>query len=184
MTVPPRQQLRGLGVSEPVRHRDTPRTPDRERTQRSARSASEFRPREGPAFRRVKSLRRLPPARPPPAPARRSVWGFGRRRGHPAPPDLKGVEKLMTTLMQAHRQWMSRAPDERFVSLIDMQSFKRNASHRLELTLLCQNLAIRSPWYVRVSTSPDIHRLLELPKHLVEKYLSCGSARMLFSLRK
>jgi hypothetical protein len=31
----------------------------------------------------------------------------------------------MTTLMQAHRQWMSRAPDERFTSLIDMQAFKR-----------------------------------------------------------
>jgi hypothetical protein len=27
--------------------------------------------------------------------------------------------------MQAHRQWMSRAPDERFTSLIDMQAFKR-----------------------------------------------------------
>jgi hypothetical protein len=31
----------------------------------------------------------------------------------------------MTTLMQAHRQWMSRAPDERFTSLLDMQAFKR-----------------------------------------------------------
>jgi hypothetical protein len=31
----------------------------------------------------------------------------------------------MTTLMQAHRQWSSRAPDEAFTSLIDMQSFKR-----------------------------------------------------------
>ena len=30
----------------------------------------------------------------------------------------------MTTLMQAHRQWMSRAPDERFTSLHDMQDFK------------------------------------------------------------
>ncbi len=30
----------------------------------------------------------------------------------------------MTELMQAHRQWMSRAPDERFTSLIDMQDFK------------------------------------------------------------
>jgi hypothetical protein len=30
----------------------------------------------------------------------------------------------MTELMQAHRQWMSRAPDERFTSLLDMQSFK------------------------------------------------------------
>src|SRR5580704_18193294 len=49
----------------------------------------------------------------------------GHRRGHPAPPDLEGVNELMTTLMQAHRQWMSRAPDERFTSLIDMQAFKR-----------------------------------------------------------
>ena len=31
----------------------------------------------------------------------------------------------MTTLMQANRQWSSRAPDERFTSLIGMQSFKR-----------------------------------------------------------
>jgi hypothetical protein len=31
----------------------------------------------------------------------------------------------MTTLMQAHRQWSSRAPDERFTSLIDVQAFKR-----------------------------------------------------------
>jgi hypothetical protein len=31
----------------------------------------------------------------------------------------------MTTLMQAHRQWSSRVPDERFTSLLDMQSFKR-----------------------------------------------------------
>jgi len=30
----------------------------------------------------------------------------------------------MTTLMQAHRQWMSRAPDERFTSLIEMQDLK------------------------------------------------------------
>jgi hypothetical protein len=30
----------------------------------------------------------------------------------------------MTTLMQAHRQWSSRAPDERFTSLIGMQAFK------------------------------------------------------------
>src|ERR1700752_3905302 len=31
----------------------------------------------------------------------------------------------MTNLRQAHRQWMSRAPDERFTSLLDMQDFKR-----------------------------------------------------------
>jgi hypothetical protein len=31
----------------------------------------------------------------------------------------------LTELMQAHRQWMSRAPDERFSSLLDMQAFKR-----------------------------------------------------------
>jgi hypothetical protein len=36
----------------------------------------------------------------------------------------------MTTLMQAHRQWSSRAPDERFTSLIDMQSFKRSIRDR------------------------------------------------------
>ena len=31
----------------------------------------------------------------------------------------------MTELMQAHRQWMSRAPDERFTNLLHMQDFKR-----------------------------------------------------------
>jgi hypothetical protein len=31
----------------------------------------------------------------------------------------------MTELMQAHRQWASRAPDERFTSLLDMHDFKR-----------------------------------------------------------
>ena len=30
----------------------------------------------------------------------------------------------MTELMQASRQWSSRAPDERFTSLLDMQAFK------------------------------------------------------------
>ena len=33
----------------------------------------------------------------------------------------------MTELMQAHRQWASRAPDERFTSLLDMQDFKRRS---------------------------------------------------------
>src|SRR5271155_2177207 len=37
------------------------------------------------------------------------------------PPSLK----KLTELMQAHRQWMSRAPDERFTSMLDMQEFKR-----------------------------------------------------------
>jgi hypothetical protein len=31
----------------------------------------------------------------------------------------------MTELMQAHRQWASRAPDERITSLLDMHDFKR-----------------------------------------------------------
>jgi len=31
----------------------------------------------------------------------------------------------MTTLMQAHRQRSSRAPDQRFTSLLDLQSFTR-----------------------------------------------------------
>jgi hypothetical protein len=38
---------------------------------------------------------------------------------------LKGVKKL-TELMQANRQWSTRAPDERFTSLLDMQAFKRS----------------------------------------------------------
>jgi hypothetical protein len=69
---------------------------------------------------------------PGPVPTRRglslssaAVGGSGgHRRGHSAPPDLEGVRNL-TELMQAHRQWMSRVPDERFTSLIDMQAFER-----------------------------------------------------------
>ena len=37
----------------------------------------------------------------------------------------------MTTLMQAHRQWSSRAPDQRFASLIEMQSFKRRVREQM-----------------------------------------------------
>ena len=36
----------------------------------------------------------------------------------------------MTELMQASRQWSSRAPDERFTSLLDMQDFKRSVRDR------------------------------------------------------
>ena len=42
----------------------------------------------------------------------------------------------MTTLMQAHRQWSSRAPDERFTSLIDMQSFKRRIREQSHSTVI------------------------------------------------
>src|SRR6266404_1479230 len=42
----------------------------------------------------------------------------------------------MTTLMQAHRQWSSRAPDERFTSLIDMQSFKRRVGEQSHSTVI------------------------------------------------
>ena len=36
----------------------------------------------------------------------------------------------MTELMQANRQWSTRAPDERFTSLIEMQAFKRSIRDR------------------------------------------------------
>ena len=36
----------------------------------------------------------------------------------------------MTELMQANRQWSTRAPDERFTSLLDMQDFKRSIRDR------------------------------------------------------
>jgi hypothetical protein len=42
----------------------------------------------------------------------------------------------MTTLMQAHRQWSSRAPDERFTSLIDMQAFKRRLREQSHSTVI------------------------------------------------
>jgi hypothetical protein len=42
----------------------------------------------------------------------------------------------MTTPMQAHRQWSSRAPDERFTSLIDMQAFKRRIRKQSHATVI------------------------------------------------
>jgi hypothetical protein len=42
----------------------------------------------------------------------------------------------LTELMQAHRQWMSRAPDERFTSLLDMQDFKRSVRDRSQSHIL------------------------------------------------
>src|SRR6202049_2010701 len=42
----------------------------------------------------------------------------------------------MTTLMQAHRQWSSRAPDERFTSLLEMQSFKRRVREQSHATVI------------------------------------------------
>jgi len=38
--------------------------------------------------------------------------------------------------MQAHRQWMSRAPDERFTDLLDMQDFKRRIRHASNSSVL------------------------------------------------
>src|SRR5262249_41350931 len=74
---------RGVGA---VRDRDVPR-PQRDTDPLPGMPLSEPVGREGllsgliPAPLRPKSTAL-------PAPARRSVWGFGRRRGHPAPPDL------------------------------------------------------------------------------------------------
>jgi len=42
----------------------------------------------------------------------------------------------LTELMQAHRQWMSRAPDERFTDLLDMQDFKRRIRHASNSSVL------------------------------------------------
>src|SRR5215469_10375538 len=112
---------RGVGA---VRDRDVPRPTARHRPAARHAPCRSSVGREG-LLRSLIPTPLRPKSTAPPAPSRRSVWGFGRRRGHPAPPDLKGVEKLMTTLMQAHRQWMSRAPDERFASLLEMQTFKR-----------------------------------------------------------
>ena len=42
----------------------------------------------------------------------------------------------MTTLMQAHRQWSSRAPDERFTSLLELQSFKRRVREQSHSTVI------------------------------------------------
>ena len=42
----------------------------------------------------------------------------------------------MTELMQANRQWSTRAPDERFASLLDMQDFKRSVRDRSQSHIL------------------------------------------------
>ena len=42
----------------------------------------------------------------------------------------------MTTLMQAHRQWSSRAEDERFTSLIVLQAFKRRVCEQSHSTVI------------------------------------------------
>jgi hypothetical protein len=50
----------------------------------------------------------------------------------------------MTELMQAHRQWMSRAPDERFTSLLDMQNFKRQIrDHSRSQVISSRGLTVR-----------------------------------------
>jgi hypothetical protein len=52
----------------------------------------------------------------------------------------------MTTLMQAHRQWSARAPDERFTSLLEMQAFKRRVREQSHSTVISsRNLAIGRP---------------------------------------
>ena len=49
----------------------------------------------------------------------------------------------MSTLMQAHRRWSSRAPDERFTSLIDMQAFKRRVREQSHSNVISsRNLTI------------------------------------------
>jgi hypothetical protein len=42
----------------------------------------------------------------------------------------------MSELMQANRQWSSRAPDERFTSLLDMQDFKRSLRDRSQSKII------------------------------------------------
>jgi hypothetical protein len=40
--------------------------------------------------------------------------------------------------MQAHRQWSTRAPDERFTSLLEMQAFKRSIRDRSQSHVISQ----------------------------------------------
>ena len=60
----------------------------------------------------------------------------------------------MTTLMQAHRQWSSRAPDERFTSLLDMQSFKRRVREQSHSTVISSRQLAIEP------TPDDVHGLM------------------------
>jgi hypothetical protein len=61
----------------------------------------------------------------------------------------------MTTLMQAHRQWSSRAPDERFTSLIDMQSFKHRVREQSHSTVISSRKLAIEP------TQDDVRGLME-----------------------
>ena len=63
----------------------------------------------------------------------------------------------MTELMQANRQWMSRAPDERFENLYDMQAFK----HRVRDNSRSQVISNR-----RLSVQPDERDPFALAIHL------------------
>src|ERR1700761_3963353 len=45
-------------------------------------------------------------------------------------------QHMTTTLHQASQQWMSRPADQRFLSLIDMQAFKRRIRERSESNVI------------------------------------------------
>jgi hypothetical protein len=60
----------------------------------------------------------------------------------------------MTTLMQAHRQWSSRAPDERFTSLLELQSFKRRVREQSHSTVISSRQLAIEP------TPDDVHGLM------------------------
>ena len=57
----------------------------------------------------------------------------------------------MTTLMQAHRQWSSRAEDERFTSLIELQAFKRRVCEQSHSTVI-------SSRKLAIEPTPDVVR--------------------------
>src|SRR6516162_712901 len=57
----------------------------------------------------------------------------------------------MTTLMQAHRQWSSRAEDERFTSLVELQAFKRRVCEQSHSTVI-------SSRKLAIEPTPDVVR--------------------------
>jgi len=51
------------------------------------------------------------------------------------PPSNSRKDKTMTTLMQASRQWATRPADERYASLLDMQSYMTRRRDRSRATV-------------------------------------------------
>ena len=67
--------------------------------------------------------------------------------------------------MQAHRQWSSRAPDERFTSLIEMQAFKRSIRDSSRSHVLSSRKSKSSRWMATRADCRSWRRPASAPTH-------------------